>query len=72
MRAANSPFDRSVARSDLNMLLSLSGRERSEADYRALFKTAALEITDISPTAGEFQVMSAAAIRKEATLDAVS
>ena len=63
VRAGNSPLDQSVARADLNMLLSLSGRERSEVEYRALFATAALEIKEISPTAGEFQVMSVTALR---------
>jgi len=60
VRAGNSPLDQSVARADLNMLLSLSGRERSEAEFRALCAAAALEIKDINPTAGEFQVMSVA------------
>ena len=72
VRAGNSPLDQSVARADLNMLLSLSGRERSEAEYRALFATAALEIKDISPTAGEFQVMSVVALREDTALDVLT
>src|SRR6185436_5217986 len=67
-RAGHSPLDRSVARADLNMLVSLSGRERSEAQYRALFATGALEIKEVISTAGEFQVMSVAALRGDASL----
>jgi len=62
VRAGNSPLDQSVARADLNMLVSLGGRERTEAEYRALFDAAALEIKEIIPTRGEFRVMSAAAL----------
>ena len=71
-RAGHSPLDRSVARADLNMLGSLSGRERSEAQYRALFATGALEIKEVISTAGEFQVMSVAALRGDASLDVAS
>jgi ubiquinone/menaquinone biosynthesis C-methylase UbiE len=71
VRAGNSPLHRSVARSDLNMLLTLGGRERSEAEYRALCETAGLTFGDISPTAGEFQMISFAALRADAASDVV-
>jgi len=66
LRAGNSALDRSIARSDLNMLVGLSGRERSEAEFRALFDAAELTLERIEPTAGEFQVLSVAAVRADA------
>jgi hypothetical protein len=59
LRAGNSALDRSIARSDLNMLVGLSGRERNEAEFRALFDDAGLTLELIRPTAGEFRVLSA-------------
>ena len=41
-QAGYSPIDRSIARSDLNMLVATGGRERSEATYRQLLEAAGL------------------------------
>src|SRR5262245_54041824 len=41
-RAAATPHDRAVARSDLNMLVSLGGRERRASEYQALLDAAGL------------------------------
>jgi hypothetical protein len=36
---------------DLHMLVLLTGRERTEAEYAALFRTVGLELTRVIPTA---------------------
>jgi hypothetical protein len=59
-RFAATPRDRAIARSDLNMLVSLSGRERSEREYHALLADAALRATRIHALASEFGVVEAA------------
>jgi hypothetical protein len=43
-----------VAFSDLNMLVNTGGRERTEADYRALLRTAGLRVVAVRPTAGGY------------------
>ena len=44
---------------DLNMLVISHGRERSEAEYRALLDAADLELTTIIPTVSPFSVIEA-------------
>jgi hypothetical protein len=59
-RFAATPRDRAIARSDLNMLVSLGGRERSEREYRALLAAAGLRATRTHALAGEYGVVEAA------------
>jgi hypothetical protein len=42
---------------DLTMLVITGGRERTEAEYRALFETAGFKLTQIIPTASEMSVI---------------
>ena len=41
---------RTVSSSDLNMLVSPGGQERTEAEYRALYAAAGFELTRVIPT----------------------
>ena len=59
VRAGNSPLDQSVARADLNMLLSLSGRERSEAEYRQLLDSSGFQLTRVVPTRSAVSIVEA-------------
>ena len=52
--------DRAIARSDLNMLVSLGGRERCEREYCALLSDAALRATRTHALTGEFSAIEAA------------
>lgn len=58
-RLGTSANDRAVMRSDLNMLVALSGRERTAAQFSALFDAAGLALKTITPTPGEFQIVEA-------------
>ncbi len=58
-RLGTSPRDQSMARSDLNMLVALSGRERREAEFRALLADACLHIERHVATDGEAGVIVA-------------
>ena len=60
-RLGTSSNDRAVARSDLNMLVALSGRERTAAQFGTLLDAAGLMLKAITPTPGEFQVLEAVA-----------
>jgi len=60
-RIGPSARDRAVARSDLNMLVALSGRERRRSEFRTLFETAGLAIQPDLGTAGEFCILQARA-----------
>jgi orsellinic acid C2-O-methyltransferase len=51
--------DQAIARSDLNMLVSLGGRERTEREYRALLNAAGLRLERITELPSEFSVMEA-------------
>ena len=53
------PRDRAIARSDLNMLVARSGRERTEAAYRSLLGSAGFRVEDILLTASNFSVIVA-------------
>jgi SAM-dependent methyltransferase len=46
---------------DLNMLVMLGGRERTEAEYRALLAGAGLALTGVTPTHAPFSVLEARA-----------
>ena len=58
-RVSPAPRDRAIARSDLNMLVARSGRERTEAEFRALFASTGFRIDRIVPVALEFSVIEA-------------
>jgi hypothetical protein len=60
-RIGTSAHDRAVARSDLNMLVALSGRERRRAEFGALFVEAGLAMQPDLGCAGEFTVLQARA-----------
>ena len=51
--------DRSIARSDLNMLVSLSGRERGRAEFEQLFNAAGLALTTVDAADADFHVLQA-------------
>jgi hypothetical protein len=42
---------------DLNMLVLTKGRERTEAEYRALFRSAGFELSRIVPTGTELSIL---------------
>ena len=42
---------------DLNMLVVTGGRERTEAEYRALYAAAGFRLTQVIPTQGSFSVI---------------
>ena len=56
-RLGATAYDRAVARSDLNMLVGLAGRERSLAEYRALFQAAGFELHDVRDLTAGFSAM---------------
>lgn len=55
-----SPASRGAANNDVNMLACTGGRQRSEAEFRALFAAAGLTLTRIIPTAAMSSVIEAA------------
>jgi SAM-dependent methyltransferase len=61
-------IDRSVlsqfsVRGDVNMLVHTGGRNRTEAEYRALFEAAGFQLTRIIPTQGAVKILEG--IRRE-------
>src|SRR5665213_261210 len=60
-RVGQDPADRVTIRGDLIMLTAAGGLERTQAEYRALFAKAGLEIRRIVPTASGFAIMETAA-----------
>lgn len=60
-RIGTSARDRAVARSDLNMLVALSGRERRRSEFSALFEASDLAMQHDLGEAGEFCVLQARA-----------
>jgi orsellinic acid C2-O-methyltransferase len=52
-------YDRAVARSDLNMLVALSGRERTASEFEALFAQAGLAIERDLGRAEEYSMLQA-------------
>lgn len=59
---SGSLHDREAMRSDLNMLVALSGRERRRAEFETLLGGAGFALQATRPTAGVFQVLEARAI----------
>jgi len=59
-RMEDSPDHRTVARSDLNMLVGLGGRERSIEDYDALLRHAGLVRRRTLPAVAAFSIIEAA------------
>lgn len=47
------------ARSDLNILIELAGKARTEVDFRALLESLGFHLTKIVPVGGGFSVMEA-------------
>jgi hypothetical protein len=54
-----SPTHRSLARSDLNMLVALAAQERTKAQFRALLAQAGFRVTRVVPCAVTFSVIEA-------------
>jgi hypothetical protein len=48
-----------VTRADLNMLVSLGGRERSEAEYAGLLDAAGFALSNVSLTRAEYSILEA-------------
>ena len=55
----SSGFDAMMAHTDLNMLVVTGGRERTEADFRALFARAGLRVTGVVATPAAFSIIEA-------------
>jgi SAM-dependent methyltransferase len=51
--------DNALARTDLNMLVGLGGRERTRPEFAALLAEAGFELAAVHPTAFEFSVLEA-------------
>ncbi|WP_284618712.1 methyltransferase [Aquabacterium humicola] len=60
-RIGRTPQDRDVARSDLNMLVALSGRERRRSEFAALCAAAGLALTGEAHATGAWHVLQARA-----------
>jgi hypothetical protein len=60
-RPGTTALDRTVARSDLNMLVALSGRERTASEFASLFEAAGLALQSDIGRAGEFGLLRAGA-----------
>jgi len=58
-RVDTTAHDRAVARSDLNMLVALSGRERTARQFASLFDAAGLAMQPAMGSAGEFKLLLA-------------
>ncbi|HEX6720015.1 MAG TPA: methyltransferase, partial [Burkholderiaceae bacterium] len=56
-RPGTTPHDRAVGRSDLNMLVALSGRERTASEVAALFAQAGLALERNLGRAGDFSLL---------------
>lgn len=60
-RCGVTAMDQAIARTDLNMLVGMGGRERSQAEFDALLRAAGLEAVQFHPTAMDFWVIEAKA-----------
>ncbi len=58
-RAGNSAFDGMLAHTDLNMLVVTGGRERTEAEFRAVVAAAGLRVTRVVPTPAAMSIIEA-------------
>ena len=45
---------------DINMLVTVGGRERTEAEYASLFHRAGMELTKVTPTTSPLSLVEAA------------
>ena len=50
--------DAALIRSDLNMLVALTGRERTASEFRRVFQRAGLEVGSVTPTGGDFALVT--------------
>jgi len=50
-RIEPSPLNQIMAGSDINMMVNVGGRERTDAEFRNLFAAAGFRLTRIVPTA---------------------
>lgn len=57
--AGSSPYDVMIAGTDLNMLVMTGGRERTEAEFRALLDASGLSVTRIESTPAAMSVIEA-------------
>jgi orsellinic acid C2-O-methyltransferase len=57
--ATDDPRDRSAFRTDLNMLLSTGGLERTEKEFRTLFAAAGFTLQRLIPNESEFMLLEA-------------
>jgi hypothetical protein len=64
-RFSATPRDRAIAQSDLNMLVSLGGRERTEAEYRAMLCRAGLEPKQTHELVSEFSAIETVVVDRE-------
>jgi len=58
-RLTGSPFESIVVGSDLNMMLMTGGKERTEAEYRALLASAGLRVTRVVGTGTSMGILEA-------------
>ncbi len=58
-RLGDNPADRAIARSDLNMLVGLSGRERSTDELRTLLEAVGFDLCNLRPVWREFSLLEA-------------
>lgn len=58
-RLAATPADQATAYSDLNMLVSLAAKERTEAEFQTLLEAADLRLNTVVPAAGGFRILEA-------------
>lgn len=58
-RMGSSPFDEMLVSADLNMLVVTGGRERTEAEFRALLAAAGLHLTRVVETIAMLSVLEA-------------
>ena len=59
-RIDQSPASRGAAANDVNMLINTGGRQRSEAEFRALYDVAGFKLLRIVPTQGRVSVIEGA------------
>lgn len=58
-RPGSSTFDGVLAHGDLNMLVVAGGRERTEADFRAVVAAAGLRVARVVPTPAAMSIIEA-------------
>jgi O-methyltransferase domain len=58
-RLTGAPFESMIVGSDLNMMLMTGGKERTEAEYRALLASCGLAVARVLPTPGAMSIVEA-------------